>query len=188
MRDGKDRATRVSKTLSLWLRHDPGAGGLRLGAEGWVPVEDVLAALAQRFTPPVTREELERVVDTSDKKRFAIERDRIRANQGHSVEGVEIRFEPVEPPDALYHGTTRERWGLIRRSGGLSRMKRHHVHLSADVATARAVGSRHRREQLVVLRVDAAAMRRAGHAFFVSANGVFLTDSVPAKFLSESED
>jgi putative RNA 2'-phosphotransferase len=179
-----NRRVRISKTLSYWLRHAPGDGGLALDESGWAEVGAVLDALARTFDPPVSRGELEEVVATSDKRRFAVEGGRIRASQGHSVE-VDLGLRPVEPPRALYHGTTRERWERIRRSGGLAKMRRHHVHLSGDVETARRVGERHRREDLLVLRVDAAAMRRAGHEFFVSDNGVYLTDRVPLEFLEE---
>jgi putative RNA 2'-phosphotransferase len=177
-----NRTVRISKTLSYWLRHDPAAGGLELDDGGWADVGRVLEALGRAFDPPVSREELERVVATNDKKRFALEGGRIRASQGHSVD-VDLAPRRVEPPPVLYHGTTRERWAKIRESGGLSKMRPHHVHLSGDRETARRVGGRHRREEVLVLRVDAAAMRRAGHAFFVSENGVYLTDAVSLEFL-----
>jgi putative RNA 2'-phosphotransferase len=60
-------------------------------------------------------------------------------------------------------------------------MARHHVHLSIDVPTATKVGARHGKP--VVFEVDAAAMQRAGHTFYVSANGVWLTDAVPPEYL-----
>jgi putative RNA 2'-phosphotransferase len=178
-----DRAVKISKTLSYWLRHDPAAGGLRLDDAGWADLDDVLAAFGRALRPAVTLPELERVVATSDKQRFTILDGRVRANQGHSVE-VDMRFERVEPPPALYHGTTRERWARIQQSGGLSRMRRHHVHLSGDVETALRVAGRHRGEEPLVLRVGAAAARARGHEFFLSENGVYLTDAVPLEFLS----
>lgn len=61
-------------------------------------------------------------------------------------------------------------------------MRRQDVHLSADVETATRVGARHGRP--VVLRVDAAGLAAAGHLFRRSANGVWLTDTVPPAFLS----
>ena len=61
-------------------------------------------------------------------------------------------------------------------------MERHHVHLSPDEATARAVGGR--RGKPVILRIDTRAMQEAGHVFFVTPNGVWLTDTVPSSFIA----
>jgi putative RNA 2'-phosphotransferase len=62
-------------------------------------------------------------------------------------------------------------------SEGLNKGRRHQVHLSEDVETVRKVGAG--RGQTEVLAVDAGRMHRDGHGFFVSENGVWLTDSVP---------
>ncbi len=174
------RLVKVSKYLSLHLRHQPERLGLQLAAGGWVPVDALLEACARhRF--PVSREELEEVVARSDKKRFAFDETgtRIRANQGHSVE-VDLQLEPVTPPATLYHGTPERSVASILETG-LHKMARHHVHLSGDVPTATAVGAR--RGQPVILAVDAAALHRAGFTFYRSANGVWLTDHVPPQYL-----
>src|SRR5215510_4751013 len=101
----KERATRISKYLSLVLRHDPSAAGVTLDAEGWVGVEELLAGAA-RHGQSFTRTELEEVVQTNEKQRFALSLDaeRIRANQGHSI-SVELGLTPETPPEVLYHGT-----------------------------------------------------------------------------------
>lgn len=169
----------ASKFLSLILRHQPDLIGLSLDAAGWAEIE-ALIRLSQAHRP-LTREVIEAVVAGSDKQRFAISEDglRIRANQGHSVE-VDLQLETVVPPARLYHGTAARFVEAIRREG-LSRRSRHHVHLSADVETATRVGARHGKP--VVLVVRAAEMAIAGHAFLRSANGVWLTDAVPATFI-----
>jgi putative RNA 2'-phosphotransferase len=176
------RRVHVSKYLSLHLRHQPERLGLTLEAGGWVEVEELLDACA-RNNFPLTRDELNEVVATSDKKRFAFDdtHSRIRANQGHSV-AVDLQLEPVAPPALLYHGTATRFVDAIRRDG-LKKMARHHVHLSPDVPTARKVGARHGAP--VILEVDAAAMSRDGCVFFCSANGVWLVDEVPARYLRE---
>src|SRR5262249_37747534 len=117
-----------------------------------------------------------------DKQRFAFDAtgDLIRANQGHSV-AVDLQLEEKAPPDLLYHGTV-ERFLASIMSEGLKKGKRHHVHLSPDTETARKVGAR--RGQPVLPRVVAGRMPGAGFRFFLSANGVWLTDSVPAAFLT----
>jgi putative RNA 2'-phosphotransferase len=173
---------RVSKYLSLHLRHQPEGLGLTLEPGGWVAIETLLTACKDHGFA-ITRAELEEVVARCDKQRFAIDETGtcIRANQGHSTE-VDLQLEPVVPPDVLYHGTAADRVATIRQSG-LQRMARHHVHLSATPATARNVGGRHGKP--VVLIVDAAAMHRDGFVFYCSANGVWLTDEVPAQYLRE---
>lgn len=174
------RAVAVSKFLSKHLRHAPGDLGLALEPGGWVPVADLLeASEAKNF--PIALDELEAVVEGSDKQRFAFDSTgtRIRANQGHSVE-VDLQLAPAPPPAVLYHGTPEANVAMILASG-LAKMRRHHVHLSVDVATATKVGGR--RGKPVTLAVDAAAMARDGFAFFVSANGVWLADEVPAQYL-----
>ncbi|MFC4949595.1 RNA 2'-phosphotransferase [Pseudonocardia sp. GCM10023141] len=168
--------TRLSKRLSLHLRHAPEKIGLQLDAGGWVDVDVLLAALGG-----VTRADLDEVVRTSDKQRFVIEGPRIRANQGHSV-AVELDLPVAVPPEVLFHGTVARFLDAIRREG-LRPMARHDVHLSATRDTAERVGAR--RGAPVVLVVDAAAMQADGHAFRVSANGVWLTAAVPPGYLRE---
>jgi len=176
------RAVRVSKFLALVLRHDPARVGVTLDTGGWADV-DVLLAAAARHGMAFGRDELEAVVRDNPKQRFTLdpERNRIRANQGHSVD-VDLGLTPVAPPPLLFHGTSRAVLPTILAEG-LRPMSRRHVHLSADVDTALAVGLRH--GPPLVLTVDAAAMACAGHSFWRSANGVWLTDRVPPGFLSE---
>lgn len=175
-----EQAKQVSKFLSLVLRHRPEMIGLTLDPAGWVGVTELLEA-AGRHGQAITEDELRYVVRTSDKQRFALSDDglRIRASQGHSVE-VDLGYAPAEPPAVLYHGTVGKFVASIRKQGLLKR-ERHHVHLSADVETATKVGQR--RGEAVILEVDAAGMRRAGMAFFLSANGVWLTERVPAEYI-----
>src|SRR5262249_36133833 len=162
------------------LRHDPEGLGLELEPGGWVPVAALLAGCAGRGFA-LTREELAEVVSSSEKQRFAFDPSgtRIRANQGHSAP-VDLQLEPTPPPDVLYHGTAASNLDAIRAEG-LSRMARHHVHLSGDADTARKVGQRH--GPPVVLVIDAAAMARDGFTFYRAANGVWLTDRVPPQYL-----
>ena len=177
----KNQLVRISKTLSKHLRHDPRGIGLTLEAGGWVSADALLKALGRKgFT--VTRSDLEEVLTHNDKQRFAFDETgtRIRANQGHSV-SVDLGLVPLEPPELLFHGTTSAALDSVMATG-LQRMRRHHVHLSVDTETAQRVGSRH--GQAVILRVAALKMHEAGHTFYCSANGVWLTDHVPPAFLS----
>ena len=171
---------RVSKRLSYVLRHRPESVGLALDEAGWVPVDDLLAALHAAGLP-LTRQQLDTVVATNDKRRFALDESgtRIRASQGHS-RPVDLGYRPQPPPPELFHGTVQRSLPAIL-SEGLRPGRRHAVHLSEDVETARTVGAR--RGRPVVLRVDAAAMSAAGATFTRSANGVWLTDAVPPRYL-----
>ncbi|MFB7735091.1 RNA 2'-phosphotransferase [Streptomyces sp. NPDC056112] len=176
------RTVKVSKYLAKHLRHQPERIGLTLDEGGWVEIDALIrAAAANGFR--FSREELDHVVATNDKRRFAIEGSRIRASQGHSI-GVDLGLPAATPPPYLYHGTVARNLEAIR-SDGLRPMNRHDVHLSPDRETATRVGAR--RGRPVVLVVDAAAMHRAGHVFHVSANGVWLTQSVPPRYLRFSE-
>lgn len=169
---------KVSKYLSKHLRHQPEAIGLTLDAAGWVEIDALIAAAATHGFP-FTRQELDHVVATNDKRRFAVDGTRIRASQGHSVD-VALGLPAVSPPPYLYHGTVARHLDAIRAEG-LRPMDRHDVHLSPDRETATRVGAR--RGRPVVLSVDAGALHRDGHEFRVSANGVWLTKAVPPEYL-----
>jgi putative RNA 2'-phosphotransferase len=179
-----NRQTKLSKYLSYHLRHAPQELGLTLEPGGWVKINDLLTAASKdKYT--IARSDLESIVANCDKQRFSIDPtgDRIRANQGHSVE-VDLKLEPMGPPAVLYHGTPEKSVAVILESG-LQKMARHHVHLSADLQTARQVGQR--RGKSVILQVDAAAMDAAGVIFYRSANGVWLTDVVAPEYLSQRD-
>ena len=166
----------TSRFLSKVLRHAPESVGLTLDDGGWAEVDALLAA-ARNAGVALDRETLARVVGENDKQRFAMSEDglRIRASQGHSVP-VALGLDARTPPDVLYHGTADRNVESIRRDG-LHAGRRTHVHLSLDEQTAVAVGRRHGIP--VVLTVLAGRMHAAGHAFYRSENGVWLTDAVP---------
>ena len=176
----KEMTTRTSKFLSLILRHEPERVGLKLDETGWVGVGDLLRAMNRQGTT-LTLEQLERIVATSDKQRFAFSDDhvRIRANQGHSVE-VDLRYPPRTPPEFLYHGTAKRFLEEIRQEG-LRKMGRHDVHLAATTEITLQVGGRHGKPVLLAIR--SGAMHRAGHVFCQSANGVWLVNHVPPEFI-----
>jgi putative RNA 2'-phosphotransferase len=174
------RTVKVSKFLSMVLRHRPETVGIELDTGGWVDVDQLIAACAAKGRG-FSRADLDHVVATNDKKRFAYSADgrRIRASQGHSI-SVDLGLASADPPAVLYHGTAAATLPLILREG-LKPMSRQDVHLSADVATAVRVGARHGHP--VVLAVDAAGLTGTGHPFRVSANGVWLTGQVPPRWL-----
>jgi putative RNA 2'-phosphotransferase len=147
-----------------------------------VPVDDLLAA-CERSGFPIAYDDLIECVATNEKQRFSFDDtgDLIRANQGHSV-AVNLQLAEQPPPEILFHGTV-ERFLASIMAEGLKKGKRHHVHLSRDVETAQKVGAR--RGKPVILQVDAGKMHAAGFKFYLSVNGVWLTDAVPATYLAK---
>ncbi|MFZ2899031.1 MAG: RNA 2'-phosphotransferase [Saprospiraceae bacterium] len=171
----------LSKFLSLVLRHKPESIGLELDPNGWAPL-DLLIQKMREHGRKVDLSAIQHVVEHNDKQRFSLDmhRRRIRANQGHSI-AVDLELPPAEPPMLLYHGTAAKNTGLIAAKG-LVKGRRQHVHLSADIETATRVGGRH--GQPIVLTIHAKDMHDAGYTFFISANGVWLTDHVPVEFIA----
>ncbi len=173
--------TRISKFLSLVLRHQPNTIGISLDENGWTDVLTLIDKMnAAGFA--IDRNILGHVVSTNNKKRFAFDEagDKIRASQGHSVE-IELGYAPAKPPAVLYHGTGEKSVPSILQTG-IEKRERQHVHLSADKNTAVKVGQRHGKP--FVFMVWAEKMWDDGHIFYLSQNGVWLTDHVPATYLA----
>ena len=171
----------TSKFLSLILRHSPEKIGLQLDENGWADVAALLSKAAQHHHQ-ISMELLKEVVATNDKKRVVFNEDgtKIRANQGHSI-SVELQLQAEVPPEMLYHGTVSKFIAQIKVQG-LQKMSRQHVHLSRDKETATIVGSR--RGSAIILSVDAASMQGNGFKFYLSQNGVWLTDHVPPQYIN----
>ena len=172
--------TQISKFMSLVLRHAPQEAGLSLDENGWANLGALCAVIERKFGASAA--DVARVVAENPKKRFAIEGDRIRAVQGHSV-GIDLGLAPTRPPTVLYHGTKDGFLSAILREG-LRSQSRQHVHLSKDIETALIV-ARRRNGKDVILQVDSAAMAGDGITFFLSDNGVWLTDHVPPRYLHQ---
>ncbi len=170
----------ISKFLSLVLRHKPEEIGLTMDANGWVNVDELIVKCNSKKLQ-LDFEMLEEVVMSNDKQRFAFndEYTKIRANQGHTV-NVDLQFEVAKPLDYLYHGTVEKYIDNIRQDG-LQKMQRLHVHLSKDLETAVKVGSR--RGKPIILKIQALKMFEDGYEFYLSKNGVWLCEQVPAKYI-----
>lgn len=175
----------VSKFLSYVLRHEPHTVGLQLDREGWGAIAALIAG-AKTAGKELDLEQIRAVVNSSDKKRFAISEDglRIRAVQGHSTDTVAIKYIKRVPPESLYHGTASRFLDSILIKGLLPG-QRHHVHLSEDISIATSVGQRHGKS--VILKIEALQMHHQGFAFFQAENGVWLTEHVPASFILRTE-
>lgn len=172
---------RYSKFLSLVLRHKPQTIGIKLDENGWAEVKVLLDAM-NKNGKNIDINILKEIVETNNKKRFAFNDDmtKIRASQGHSVD-IDLKLEPVKPPRELYHGTAKSNYDSIFKSG-LQKRGRNHVHLSKDKETALEVGLRHGKP--IVLIINSGDMNMQDIKFYLSENGVYLTDFVDPKYIS----
>jgi putative RNA 2'-phosphotransferase len=175
---------KLSKQMSWILRHQAEQFDLKVDAEGYVQIEDLLTLLRETM-PDASVEQMQMVIDTVEphKQRFSIIDGYIRANYGHSLESG-IEYEATEPPTVLFHGTTIAAKSKILELGLLP-MNRQFVHLTTDVVLAKQVGGRHGTPCL--LRVDAARAYRDGCSFYNANRGFWLIASVPACYLSMYE-
>jgi putative RNA 2'-phosphotransferase len=172
---------KISKFLSLVLRHKPEVIGLKLDQHGWIKVDELIQAMHDSDWN-INRKILNNIVEDNDKNRFSLSKDgqKIKANQGHSLD-IDLELKPAKPPEILYHGTVSKFLGHIYNDGLLS-CNRQYVHLSEDIETAIDVGLR--RGKPTILEIKAGAMYKDGFIFYISDNGVWLTDKVPIKYFN----
>lgn len=170
-----------SKFLAMVLRHAPELIELKLDENGWADIRE-LVSKANSYGMSLKKSDIEIIVAENDKKRFTISDngDKIRAAQGHSID-IEVAYDKTKPPDFLFHGTATKSLDNIMRDG-LKSMDRNHVHLSVDVETAFNVGSRHGKP--IILKIDAETAYHDGVNFYLSDNGVWLTEFIDVKYIT----
>ncbi|XP_014268089.1 tRNA 2'-phosphotransferase 1 [Maylandia zebra] len=182
-RGGEDRDVRLSKSMSYALRHGASQMGLQMGTDGFLFVEDLLAH--PQFHS-YSLEDVERVVATNDKQRFKLcthpedGRLQIRANQGHSVQVVDLELKPVmagspDCPAEAVHGSYLRNWSSIQQQG-LSRMKRTHIHLAQGLPGEDGIISGMRKDCDLAVFIDVPKALADGIKFFWSENDVLLTE------------
>ena len=178
---------RLSKEISHALRHAPWKYELELDAEGFVPVEQLLSAINEsgKYDRAITADDIRHIIEISDKQRFEISGDRIRALYGHTIP-MRIQKVAAVPPPVLYHGTTHKSLPLILTKGLLP-MSRQYVHLSADTETAEIVGKR-RDPHPVILKINTAAAMQEGAVFYIGNEKVWLCDSVAPQFIEVKDE
>lgn len=174
---------KTSKFISLILRHKPEVIGISVDEHGWAKVSELLNGISKKQY--IDMEMLEQIVATDNKQRYSFNEDKtlIRANQGHSIK-VDVELQEKKPPAILYHGTGEKYVKSIDEQGLISK-SRLYVHLSKDEETAKNVGSRHGKP--VIYKIYASEMYNNGHIFYLSENGVWLTKSVPVKYMKKLE-
>jgi putative RNA 2'-phosphotransferase len=173
---------KISKFLSLVLRHSPETIHLNMDKNGWVNIDELIANADKYKNIRLNSGLIRIIVENNDKQRFAISDDgkRIRANQGHSII-VDLELESKTPPGILYHGTAVHSLDSIMKEG-LKPMSRQFVHLSPAEEIALTVGKRHGKP--VVLYIDTKNMQKDGYKFYLSKNNVWLVNHVPAKYIN----
>ncbi|MDK0618977.1 RNA 2'-phosphotransferase [Clostridium perfringens] len=178
----KNNDSKISKYISLILRHKPEEIGLKLDEHGYLSVLDLIEGINKSYKG-FSMDDLERIVREDSKGRYSFNEDKskIRANQGHSIK-VDLELEAIKPPKVLYHGTVRKYLESILKNG-LIKKERQYVHLSKDIETASIVGKRH--GNLVILEVDSESMFKDGIKFYLSKNNVWLCNYVPVKYIKE---
>ncbi|XP_026213189.1 tRNA 2'-phosphotransferase 1 isoform X3 [Anabas testudineus] len=176
------RDVHLSKSMSYALRHGANKMGLLMGTDGFLFVEELLAHPQFRS---YSLEDVERVVATNDKQRFKLRshpkdgRLQIRANQGHTVQVMDLDLKPVltgspDCPAEAVHGSYLRHWSSIQQHG-LSRMKRTHIHLASGLPGEDGVISGMRKDCDLAVFIDVPKALADGIEFFWSENGVLLT-------------
>lgn len=175
--------TELGKYIALILRHKPETIEASLDEHGWMEVDTLINGINSHSNHHIDMERLERIVKEDNKGRYSFGEDKllIRANQGHSV-SVDVEMPEMTPPDILYHGTG-EKFVASIDEQGLIPKSRLYVHLSKDIETASKVGSRHGHP--VIYEVMSGKMAADGYKFYLSANGVWQTKSVPTQYLKK---
>ncbi|GAB2568556.1 RNA 2'-phosphotransferase [Gracilibacillus alcaliphilus] len=173
---------KLSKEISYALRHAPWEYELELDQEGWVSIQQLLTSLQQsdQWTY-VTAEDLQRMIELAEKKRYEINAGKIRAIYGHSVP-MKILKKEAQPPKQLYHGSSPLSTISIKEKGLLP-MARQYVHLAVDLDTAYSVGKR-KNAQPIIWRVDTEKALAEGIKFYRGNEKVWLADEIPYQFLT----
>jgi putative RNA 2'-phosphotransferase len=170
---------RISRFLTYILRHRPQDYPLVFDERGFVDWRDIVQLVQERYYD-VTEEQIRAVVVDAGKKRFELAGEKVRATYGHSFP-VDLGQQTVQPPDELYYGTARDLAQSMLRNG-LKPRDRQYVHLSVSAEEAESVARRHDPTPAVSV-VQARAAHAEGVRFYRSGP-LFLTENVPARFLS----
>ncbi len=181
----KDLDIRISKFLSFVLRHGPDKYNLVLDTNGYADLKTVLNILSNRFkNEKISKQTIESIIQNSEKKRFEIVEDKIRAFYGHSIE-KRINFkESSSLPSILYHGTTEKAYKKILKEG-ITKQNRQYIHLTDNVRGAILVSKR-RTALPVILEIDVSKAQENGIKFYKSGD-IFLADNIPPEFICQKK-
>ncbi len=179
----------LSKYLCFILRHKPEEIGQPrevIDEHGFMEVDTLINSVNKKGKYELSREILEEIVSSDIKGRYRFSDDgkKIKCCQGHSIEWVIPELEYKEPPEYLYHGTTAQALQKIMSSGHISKMRRHAVHMQADIEKAEQSARRWHLTP-VVLKIAARKLSRCGTRFGVTENEVWCAEDIPAEFIEE---
>ncbi|MFX1315960.1 MAG: RNA 2'-phosphotransferase [Promethearchaeota archaeon] len=182
----KDFYIKISKFLAYILRHNPEKFHLKLDLEGFADLNTVLKILNTKYQgKEITKELIEKIIYNSDKRRFEIVENKIRAYYGHSLkQKIKMKEAEILPP-FLFHGTTKYAYEKIIKEG-LKSDNRQYVHLSGNVEDAILVGKR-RTKNPIILKIDTKTATKEGITFFKSGD-LFLADFIPPSFIRRLEE
>lgn len=172
---------KISKYISLILRHKPETIGIKLDKHGYAKVNELIAGIRKKY-PEFNIDILKHIVETDEKQRYSFKDHYklIRANQGHSILSVDLELKPQQPPQLLFHGTSDKYLNSIINEGLIPK-SRQYVHLSTDIDTAHLIGLRHGGKTVLFI-IDTHRMYKDGYKFYLSENNVWLTDKVPKEY------
>ena len=172
---------KISKFLSLILRHSPQIIYLHMDKNGWVNIDEIIQNAEKYKNMFLTSDLIKYIVENNNKQRYKISEDgkKIRASQGHSIK-IDLELENKKPPDILYHGTAGHFLKSIEKDG-INPMKRQFVHLSQSKEIALTIGKRHGKP--IIICIDAKNMDEDGYKFYLSENNVWLVEKVPVKYI-----
>ena len=197
---------KLSKTLSWLLRHHldliyPYLDGDDIEIAKTTGFVECEALLKHPRLQNHNIDEIKQVCAKNDKQRFCIRQHpndlnkfQIRANQGHSIETVEVELRKITDPNEIthdvIHGTYKKCWPEILKSGGLNKMKRNHIHFAKGLPGDSGVISGMRQNAEVRIYIDVREAMNEGFEFFESSNGVILCPGdingiLPVKFFKK---
>lgn len=176
----EDFKIKISRYMSYLLRHNP--EDLKMDEQGFVDLDEFLLKIKERFE--IDDKLFLDIVEKSERKRFEIDGNRIRALYGHSIP-VELNLEEDNVTEVLYHGTTPDAASNILKIG-LKPGERRWVHFSPTVEIAREVGLR-RTPDPVIFEINVEEARKNGVKFFKATNKVYLSSEVPPKYIKRAD-
>lgn len=178
--DTLNSLSRLSKLLALFLRHRPEEAGLQMDPYGFVPLEEMLKTVQERY-PEIVEADIRKLVEDTAPPRFQISERGIRALYGHSF-SVEMDGAPTQAPELLYMGCLRKEVQGFRAEG-IKPVDRYYVHLS--LTRESAAERSHQPGEAWVIEVFAGQAQAGGLSFYQRGE-VILTREIPPQFVGES--